>query len=133
MNLGKFAFPKLSIVVAAFTFYALPSATLGNPNYPVDNATDPDPLVSRPIETIKVPSSSPTTNQPSSTSCQTELKSALAHIERLTRLRAEEAKTIETLKAQNSKLQSVVENLIRKIRLCQESPAACKNVEIPKQ
>lgn len=131
MNLGKFAFPKLSIVVAAFTFYALPSATLGNPNYPVDNATDPNPLVPRPIETINVPVSSPTTNQPNLTSCQTDLKAALAHIDRLSRVRAEEAKTIETLKAQNSKLQTLVENLIRKIRICQENPAACKNLEIP--
>jgi hypothetical protein len=131
MNLGTFALRKLSIVVAAFTFYALPSATLGNPNYPVDNATDPNPLVPRPIETIKVPVSSPTTNQPNLTSCQTDLKAALAHIDRLSRVRAEEAKTIETLKAQNSKLQTLVENLIRKIRICQENPAACKNLEIP--
>jgi hypothetical protein len=131
MNLGTFALRKLSIVVAAFTFYALPSATLGNPNYPVDNATDPNPLVPRAIETIKVPVSSPTTNQPNLTSCQTDLKAALAHIDRLSRVRAEEAKTIETLKAQNSKLQTLVENLIRKIRICQENPAACKNLEIP--
>jgi hypothetical protein len=131
MNLGTFALRKLSIVVAAFTFYALPSATLGNPNYPVDNATDPNPLVPRPIETINVPVSSPTTNQPNLTSCQTDLKAALAHIDRLSRVRAEEAKTIETLKAQNSKLQTLVENLIRKIRICQENPAACKNLEIP--
>jgi IS30 family transposase len=97
----------------------------------VDNATDPNPLVPRPIETINVPVSSPTTNQPNLTSCQTDLKAALAHIDRLSRVRAEEAKTIETLKAQNSKLQTLVENLIRKIRICQENPAACKNLEIP--